>query len=163
MGLLAMNGRRQRAKRSDPPISGNREVAATKSISIDEHVGSRIRFRRVTRGLTGQQLGERVGAAFQQIGRYEHGADQVTASQLYLIGTALCEPVEFFFKGFSSDANKKPNRRGSLEDEVMHLLDNNTPAHSEAPKLVRYFLGIGSAKKRRAVLHLVKVVASESG
>jgi transcriptional regulator with XRE-family HTH domain len=158
-----MNGRRQRAKRSDPPIGGNRELAATKSISIDEYVGSRIRLRRVTRGLTGQQLGERVGATFQQIGKHEQGADRVTASQLYLIGSALREPVDFFFEGFGSGTRKEPNRERLLEDEIMHLLNGNTPAHSEAAALVRYFTAIGSARKRRAVLHLVKVLASESG
>jgi transcriptional regulator with XRE-family HTH domain len=163
MVLLAMNGRRQRAKRSDPPTGGNGELAATKSISIDEYVGSRIRLRRITLELTGQQLGERVGAAFQQIGKYEQGADRVTASQLYLIGAALREPVYFFFEDFGSDVKKEPTKERSLEAEIMHLLSNNTPAHSEAAALVRYFSGIGSARKRRAVLHLVRVLASEAG
>lgn len=64
---------------------------------VDVHVGRRIRYRRWMVGQTQQQLGETVGIKFQQIQKYETGANRVSASRLYDIAVALDAPVAFFF------------------------------------------------------------------
>jgi transcriptional regulator with XRE-family HTH domain len=67
--------------------------------AIDLHVGKRLRRRRRLLGLTQQQLAESIGIRFQQIQKYECGANRVTASRLYELAVALNVPVNYFFEG----------------------------------------------------------------
>ena len=67
---------------------------------VDVHVGKRIRHRRWMTGITQQQLADRVGIKFQQIQKYETGANRVSASRLWEIARALEVPVERFLSGF---------------------------------------------------------------
>ena len=67
---------------------------------VDAHVGKRIRHRRWMVGMTQQQLADKVGIKFQQIQKYETGANRVSASRLWEIARALEVPVERFFSGF---------------------------------------------------------------
>lgn len=64
---------------------------------IDHLVGRRIRQRRWFAGLTQQELAESVGVKFQQIQKYETGANRVSASRLWMIGESLEVPVSYFF------------------------------------------------------------------
>ena len=67
---------------------------------VDVHVGSAIRKLRRDAGMTQQQLAEMVGIKFQQIQKYETGANRVSASRLWEIARALEVLVERFFSGF---------------------------------------------------------------
>ncbi|WP_282026965.1 helix-turn-helix domain-containing protein [Limimaricola cinnabarinus] len=66
---------------------------------IDTHVGKRIRHARWMRGTTQQDLGDAVGCKFQQIQKYETGANRVSASRLWDIANVLGMPITFFFEG----------------------------------------------------------------
>lgn len=66
---------------------------------VDIHVGKRIRHRRWLIGATQQKLANQVGIKFQQIQKYETGANRVSASRLWDIAAALDVPVQFFFDG----------------------------------------------------------------
>ncbi|PSK81552.1 transcriptional regulator with XRE-family HTH domain [Limimaricola soesokkakensis] len=66
---------------------------------IDKHVGTRIRQGRWIRGTTQQDLGDAVGCKFQQIQKYETGANRVSASRLWDIADALEVPITYFFEG----------------------------------------------------------------
>src|SRR6056297_1907953 len=70
---------------------------------VDVHVGKRIRHRRWLVGMTQQQLAERVGIKFQQIQKYETGANRVSASRLWDIADALGVQVSFFFEGLEEE------------------------------------------------------------
>ena len=76
---------------------------------VDVHVGKRIRHRRWLVGMTQQQLAERVGIKFQQIQKYETGANRVSASRLWDIADALDVSVSFFFEGLESDSAALPD------------------------------------------------------
>ena len=65
--------------------------------AIDDHVGARIRERRIMLGLTQQQLAELIGVTYQQAHKYERGISRVSAGRLFHIATALGVPVEYFF------------------------------------------------------------------
>jgi transcriptional regulator with XRE-family HTH domain len=66
---------------------------------VDAHVGRAVRVRRRLRGLSQQALGERIGLTFQQIQKYESGANRISASALHAIAGALEVPVASFFEG----------------------------------------------------------------
>ncbi|HYD99084.1 MAG TPA: helix-turn-helix transcriptional regulator [Alphaproteobacteria bacterium] len=78
---------------------GRRPVAETGPDPVDVHVGSRIRERRVSLGWSQTELGRAVDLTFQQIQKYERGANRVSASVLFKMGEAMNVPVSFFFDG----------------------------------------------------------------
>ena len=66
---------------------------------IDRHVGSRVRMRRMLASVSQEKLGEALGLTFQQVQKYEKGANRISASRLQNIAKILGVPVSFFFEG----------------------------------------------------------------
>jgi transcriptional regulator with XRE-family HTH domain len=64
---------------------------------VDEHLGARIRMRRIMLHLSQRRLADAVGISLQQAQKFEDGADRISASQLCAIAQALDVPPEFFF------------------------------------------------------------------
>lgn len=74
---------------------------------VDRLVGDRIRRRRILMGLTQDQLGESLGISYQQIQKYETGANRVSAGRLYLISARLDVSPGWFFDPVKSDASSE--------------------------------------------------------
>jgi len=72
---------------------------------VNIHVGRRVRHCRWMQGMTQQQLGDKVGVKFQQIHKYETGANRISASRMWGIAAALDVPVTFFFDGLEAYLN----------------------------------------------------------
>src|SRR6478735_1455104 len=66
---------------------------------IDIHVGSRVRMRRIMLGMSQAKLADALGLTFQQVQKYEKGANRVSASRLRQIAHILQVPEPFFFEG----------------------------------------------------------------
>ncbi len=116
---------------------------------VDVHVGKRIRHRRWLVGMTQQQLAERVGIKFQQIQKYETGANRVSASRLWDIADALDVPVSFFFEGLDSDAAEKETA-GDIPADLM--------GDKEALDLIRSYYAIPENQRRR-LFELARVLS----
>jgi transcriptional regulator with XRE-family HTH domain len=71
--------------------------------SIDIHVGTQIRVRRKIMGLSQTELADAAGVTFQQIQKYERGANRVSCSKLVQIAAALNEHPSFVFEGLKLD------------------------------------------------------------
>jgi transcriptional regulator with XRE-family HTH domain len=67
--------------------------------AIDDHVGARIRERRIMLGLTQQQLAEMIGVTYQQAHKYERGINRVSAGRLFEIARVLNAPITYFYEG----------------------------------------------------------------
>ena len=65
---------------------------------IDVHVGRRMRQMRIACDLTQEELGERVGVSYQQIQKYETGANRISASRLYWIAMQFAVTPGWFFE-----------------------------------------------------------------
>ena len=107
---------------------------------VDLHVGKRIRQRRWLVGMTQQQLAEQVGIKFQQIQKYETGANRVSASRLWNISEAMEVPVNFFFEGIENEVAVA----GSSESVPADLMGDK-----EALDLVRSYYSIPENQRRR--------------
>jgi transcriptional regulator with XRE-family HTH domain len=85
----------------------------------DIHIGRRVRERRVALGLSQAELGDQLGISFQQVQKYESGANRISGSRLWDIATVLDTPVVFFFEGLEGGATpnneKRPLDRQTLE------------------------------------------------
>lgn len=66
---------------------------------IDVHVGRRVRMLRTLKGLSQERLGRALGVSFQQLQKYESGANRISASVLFRASQALDVPVSSFFEG----------------------------------------------------------------
>jgi len=78
---------------------------------VDIYVGKRLRRRRRLLGLTQQDLAGQVGVRFQQIQKYECGANRITASRLFSLATALNVNINYFFEGLAADGKQAPAKR----------------------------------------------------
>ena len=70
---------------------------------VDIHVGSRVRLRRILMGMSQSKLGKALNITFQQIQKYERGANRIGSSNLYRLSQILDVPVSFFFDGMPKD------------------------------------------------------------
>lgn len=70
---------------------------------VDAHVGRRLRLRRIMVGMSQEQLADAIGVTFQQIQKYERGANRISASRLWDLSVMLNCPVSFFYKEMEDD------------------------------------------------------------
>ncbi len=128
---------------------------------IDLHVGQRLRQRRCLLGLTQQRLAAAVGIKFQQIQKYESGANRVSASRLWALAQALDTPVSYFFENLPevrdddaiplvNGAGGPRNDNGALEPQIL--------SNKETIDLVRAYYHL-SEEPRRRLLDLAKTLA----
>lgn len=120
---------------------------------IDVHVGSRVRLRRNMLGMSQEKLGEALGITFQQIQKYEKGANRVGASRLQAIANVLNVPVSFFFEDAPGEAGEVI-RGLSEEGSTAYVVDFLNSA--EGLQLNRAFVKISDGKVRRKIIDLVK-------
>jgi transcriptional regulator with XRE-family HTH domain len=85
--------------------------------AIDDHVGGRIRERRIMLGLTQKQLAEMIGVTYQQAHKYERGINRVSAGRLFKIARALSAPITYFYEGIGEEGPRQlvPHQRMQLE------------------------------------------------
>ena len=129
---------------------------------VDVHVGSRVRMRRTLLGMSQEKLGDALALTFQQVQKYERGANRVGASRLYEISQILDVPVSFFFEEMapetaaltplSVEASGGAGGSGEYEPDPL--------AKRETLELVRAYYRIGDPRLRKRMFELMKAVAS---
>jgi transcriptional regulator with XRE-family HTH domain len=118
------------------------------SNEIDLHLGKRLRRRRRLLGLTQQQLAGAVGVRFQQIQKYECGANRISAARLWQLSEALEVPIGYFYDGLSNaPMAEQPAERTDANGEML--------ARKETLDLIRAYYQLGERPRRR-LLDLAK-------
>lgn len=126
---------------------------------IDVHVGARLRMRRVLQGMSQENLGEKLDLTFQQVQKYEKGANRVSASRLYQIGEILKVPVDFFFDGLpdpSASDTVDGFSESVSEAPLMDFLGS-----SEGIQLNKAFAEIEGSEVRRKFIELVRAIVAQ--
>jgi transcriptional regulator with XRE-family HTH domain len=126
---------------------------------VDIYVGKRLRRRRRLLGLTQQDLALQVGVRFQQIQKYECGANRVTASRLFSLANALNVNINYFFDGLASDGRQAP------ANDAAEAIPGDIFSQKETLELVRAYYRLGERPRRR-LLDLAKALegdASDAG
>lgn len=125
---------------------------------VDIHVGSRIRLRRTMLGMSQEKLGDALGITFQQIQKYEKGANRVGASRLQQISSILNTPVSFFFEDAPGEqASASGFEETNATNYVVDFLSS-----SEGLQLNRAFVKIEDPKVRKKLVELAKALANMS-
>ena len=120
---------------------------------IDLYVGKRLRRRRRLLGLTQQSLAEQVGIRFQQIQKYECGANRVSSARLFELSEALSVPIQYFYEGLS-DANRQA--QGPEQPEIIAA---DILSKKETMDLVRAYYSMGEGPRK----HLLDLAKSLEG
>lgn len=114
---------------------------------VDAYVGERIRERRTALGLTQDHLASALEISYQQVQKYETGANRVSAGRLYEVAKKLDVDMAFFFEGLDEQADVQPLEHGGKNRSTIEL--------------VRNFSHIGDPQIRSALSGLVKSLVPE--
>lgn len=121
---------------------------------IDVHVGSRIRMRRQLINMSQERLGELLGITFQQVQKYEKGANRISASRLFYAAKTLGVPVNFFFEGLPGLEGEGGLKEGAQPDEFLAALMT-----AEGIQLAKAFRDAMTPQKRKLIANLARQVA----
>lgn len=124
---------------------------------VDVHVGARVRLRRKILRMSQEKLGEQLGVTFQQVQKYERGANRVGASRLWKLSEVLDVPVGFFYDGLSSEYGGQSDNPALLsagpdQSPVVYDFINSTDGVS----LAKAVLKIKNKAVRRQILELAR-------
>ena len=125
---------------------------------IDVHVGTRVRLRRNMLGLSQEKLGEAIGLTFQQVQKYERGANRIGASRLLELSRVLDVPVAFFYD--ETDPVRAPAIPAGFEESPQEGFDSDPMRRREAIELVEAYYEIDEVTVRRRLFDLAKALAA---
>jgi transcriptional regulator with XRE-family HTH domain len=120
-------------------------------LPVDVLVGQNIRNNRLHRQLSQSDLGQQIGLSYQQIQKYETGANRVGASRLSQLAEILDVPLPTLFDGRRVVGRQTPQ-------QPAHLL----LAKPDALRILRAFDQIEDGRVRLAVLALVESIPAMS-
>jgi transcriptional regulator with XRE-family HTH domain len=124
---------------------------------IDAQVGSRLRLRRMTIGMSQERLGELLGLTFQQVQKYEKGVNRIGAGRLFEIARILGVPIYFFYESVTEQLAGAPGFTEAESPPVLEFVSSG-----EGLQLSLAYMRIKDPKVRKRVLDLVKSLAEDS-
>jgi transcriptional regulator with XRE-family HTH domain len=134
------------------PISSRPAGFAVRRVHpVDKHVGARVRMRRLMVNKIQAEVANALGVTFQQLQKYENGANRISASRLQLLCAILQVPVSFFFEGLP-DVPETDGESAAL---------NGFLATSDGIALMTGYARIRDPKVRRAIVALVEQIVAE--
>ncbi|WP_169543560.1 helix-turn-helix domain-containing protein [Sneathiella aquimaris] len=125
---------------------------------VDVHVGSRVRLRRTLLGISQEKLGRELGLTFQQIQKYEKGANRIGSSRLYEISQILDAPPAFFFDDMPQE---NASSFSTLQEEET-AFEHQHLSKRETLELVRAYYKIPDEDVRKRVFDLIKAVGGQN-
>ncbi len=126
---------------------------------IDAHVGRRVRLRRTLLGMNQTALGQAVGLTFQQIQKYERGANRIGSGRLFQFAEVLDVPVPFFFDSMPEEvADRPPTER----DAQAPGGEADRMSRRETLELVRAYYRISDPWNRKRAREFVKLISDLS-
>ena len=132
---------------------------------VDVHVGRRVRMRRTLLGMSQEKLGNGLALTFQQVQKYERGANRVGASRLFEISQILDVPISFFCEEMAPETaaltSHLVDALGTAGGSV--VFEPDPLAKRETLELVRAYYRIGDPRVRKRMFELTKAVASSTG
>lgn len=126
---------------------------------VDIHVGARVRLRRTLLGMSQEKLGKALGLTFQQVQKYERGANRIGSSRLFQLSRILDVPVSFFFDEMTSDTTKKADGMAEGNKQVFEI---DKLSRRETLELVRAYYKITDPTVRKKIFEMVKAVGNSA-
>ena len=143
--------------------TGRRKQRKTrgKPTYVDVHVGQKVKQRRSLLGYSQERLASALDLTFQQVQKYERGANRVGAGRLYELAKALDVPVTYFFEDMP-DVEGSTSTPAALVEETRERYDSDPLTSRETLTLVRSYYGITDPAVRRRLLDLIRAISNQS-
>ena len=129
-------------------------MASKDPSNIDKHIGYKLKLRRVDSGMSQEALGEKVGLSFQQIQKYEKGANRISASRLFELTRILEVDISYFFERYETSSSYLRMECSAPIPKLLDFVSSN-----EGKSLNRAFTRIKSRQTRRAMIDMAKSLA----
>jgi len=126
---------------------------------VDIHVGARVRLRRTLLGMSQEKLGKALGLTFQQVQKYERGANRIGSSRLFQLSKILDVPVSFFFDEMTTDTTQKADGMAEGNKQVFEV---DKLSRRETLELVRAYYKITDPSVRKKIFEMVKAIGSSA-
>ena len=127
---------------------------------IDVHVGARLRRRRTLSGMSQTTLGDAIGLTFQQVQKYERGANRISASRLFGLSRVFDVPIQFFFDDMPTAVAASSPTQGGGKAKEPPSYEPNPMAKRETLQLVRAYYKIKDAEIRKRLRELAKALGA---
>ena len=146
---------------NNKPLGGRRRRRKSdKPNPIDVHVGTRVRLRRTLLGMSQEKLGDALGLTFQQVQKYERGANRIGASRLYDLSRVLDVPVSFFFDDIKAETIEAAQGEPGAREAPTGGYEPDPMMRRETLELVRAYYRIPDTQIRRRLFDLTKAIAN---
>lgn len=130
---------------------------------VDVSVGRRIYQRRINLGMSQTQLGEMLGLTFQQVQKYEHGQNRISASRLWDLSQVLRVPVEYFYSGINAEiAAQSPRCLTAEKMPPLNIKAQDPMFGDDAIELITAYNRIANRTAARAVIKLLQAMNHRS-
>ncbi len=129
---------------------------------VDVHVGARVRMRRAFLGMSQTSLGEAIGLTFQQVQKYERGANRISASRLFALSRVLDVPVEYFFDDMPTAVAASSPAQGGGKAKKPPSYKPDPMATRETMELVRAYYKITDPEIRKHLFEMTKTLGARS-
>jgi transcriptional regulator with XRE-family HTH domain len=126
---------------------------------VDIHVGGRVRLRRTLLGMSQEKLGQALGLTFQQVQKYERGANRISSSRLYHLSQILDVPIAFFFDDMPPEIL---SGAAGLGEQIQQRFELDPLVKRETLGLVRAYYRISDGRVRKRLFEMVKAMAKVS-
>lgn len=126
---------------------------------IDIHVGGRIRLRRTLLGMSQERLADAIGLTFQQVQKYERGANRVGSSRLFDLSRILDVPMSYFFDEMAPGVADKTPSKLMGRAQVRAEYEPDPMAKRETLELVRAYYKVEDQVVRKRIFELTKSLA----
>lgn len=125
---------------------------------VDVHVGQRMRLRRIMLGMSQEKLGDAIGLTFQQVQKYERGANRISASRLYDLVHVLDVPVSYFFEELGASSGSE-----SIDEHANEPLQSSPMLKRETLEFVRAYLRISDPRIKQTFFEFAKALVYKPG
>jgi transcriptional regulator with XRE-family HTH domain len=126
-------------------------MAARRTSSVDVHVGRRVRLARLAHGKSQEALAEAADVTFQQLQKYENGANRIGMGRLHAIAKFLDEPLAYFFEGI------EPNRPKSADESAANAI-TKALSTKEGVRIALALSRIENLERRRRIADLLEAM-----
>ncbi len=126
---------------------------------VDVHVGARMRQRRTLLGMNQTKLGDALGLSYQQVQKYESGANRMGASRLYDLSQIFDVPVEFFFEEMPAEVAASSLAQKRRKAKAPPSYERDPLAKRETLQLVRAYYKLTDPQVRKRLREMAKAAA----
>ncbi len=132
-----------------------------RATSVDGILGAQLRRRRTVLGISQEKLAEQIGVTFQQIQKYENGANRISASRLLELSKILNTPVAKFYESVDFTQDGSNSAAVGLSDNEQSPFEGpeDIMSRKETLDLIRVYYSIEDPKLRKDLFKLVRSMA----